>query len=134
MHRTILVAAAVAVAGLSVIGVLALGQGKAPPPGPKEAASSAPPPAATAPVALAAAGPGSTSDPLPASLLYEYADVDTTKAQAVTCLIFNEPLDASGQTDYAAFFTLKPAGAGFACRERHQIGRQPRLANLARLP
>jgi uncharacterized protein YfaS (alpha-2-macroglobulin family) len=109
MHRTILVAAAVAVAGLSVIGVLALGQGKAPPPGPKEAASSAPPPAATAPVALAAAGPASTSDPLPASLLYEYADVDTTKAQAVTCLIFNEPLDASGQTDYAAFFTLKPA-------------------------
>ncbi|HLJ19377.1 MAG TPA: MG2 domain-containing protein, partial [Stellaceae bacterium] len=56
------------------------------------------PAAATAPV-----------PPPPTTLLYEYSDVDTSKAQAVTCLIFNEPLDPSGQTDYAAFLTLKPA-------------------------
>jgi uncharacterized protein YfaS (alpha-2-macroglobulin family) len=66
-------------------------------------------PAATpTPANSAVAAPAPAQDPLPASLLYEYADVDTTKAEAVTCLIFNEPLDPSGQTDYAAFFTLKP--------------------------
>jgi uncharacterized protein YfaS (alpha-2-macroglobulin family) len=113
MRRTVLVAAAVAVAGLSVIGVLVLRPGKAPPPEPTVASASAPPapaaPAAPAATPAAAAAPAPAPGPLPPSLLYEYADVDTTKAQAVTCLIFNEPLDASGQTDYAAFFTLKPA-------------------------
>src|SRR5262249_14610537 len=58
-------------------------------------------------------GAPAAATPVPASppttLLYEYSDVDTTKAQAVTCLIFNEALDASGQTDYAAYLSLKPA-------------------------
>src|SRR5215470_1191100 len=114
MRRTVLVAAAVAVAGLSIIAVIALRPGTVPPPQPIIASTSAPLPVA-APLAPAAT-PASTNsaipmpaqDALPASLLYEYADVDTTKAEAVTCLIFNEPLDPSGQTDYAAFFTLKP--------------------------
>ena len=111
MRRTVLVAAAVAVAGLSAIGVLVLRPSKAPPPEPTVATTSTPgaPAAPAAPVATPAATAAPAPAPLPASLLYEYSDVDTTKAQAVTCLIFNEPLDASGQTDYAAFFTLKPA-------------------------
>jgi len=111
MRRTVLVAAAVAVAGLSAIGVLVLRPSKAPPPEPTVASSGAPPaPAAPAtPAATTAAATAPGPAPLSTSLLYEYSDVDTTKAQAVTCLIFNEPLDASGQTDYAAFFTLKPA-------------------------
>ncbi len=111
MNRTVLVAAAVAVAGLSVIGVLALRSGKAPPE-PTVASMSvpaAPAAAPTASVGTPVVAPASPTAQAPASLLYEYADVDTTKAQAVTCLIFNEPLDASGQTDYAAFLTLKPA-------------------------
>src|SRR5690348_480362 len=108
MNRTVLVAAAVAVAALSVTGVLVLRSGKAPEPtvastSVPAAPASAPTAAATTP-AVAPAPP-----PAPTSLLYEYADVVTTKAQAVACLIFNEPLDASGQTDYVAFLTLKPA-------------------------
>jgi alpha-2-macroglobulin len=115
MRRSVLVAAAVAVAGLSVIGVLVLRQGKAPPPEPTVASTSppsepaAPATPAAAPAATPAAAPAPPPTPSPTSLVYEYADVDTTKAQAETCLIFNEPLDATGQTDYAAFFTLKPS-------------------------
>ena len=113
MRRTVLVAAAVAVAGLSAIGVYVLPRGTAPPLAPTPAStlpatSAAAPAAGSVGVATpAAASANATSTPTP--LLYEYADVDTTKAQAVTCLIFNAPLDASGQTDYAAFLTLKPA-------------------------
>ena len=111
MRRTVLVAAAVAVAGLSVIGVLVLRPGKSPPEATVAATGASP---AAAPAVTPAAAPASTGAapapaPLPEVLTYEYADVDTTKAQAVTCLIFNEPLDASGQTDYAAFLALKPA-------------------------
>src|SRR5690348_464286 len=108
MRRTVLVAAAVAVAGLSVIGVLVLRPGEAPPPAPTMA-STAPPATAPGPSATPAAATPAPATPPPTTLLYEYSDVDTTKAQAVTCLIFNEPLDASGQTDYAGFLTLKPA-------------------------
>ena len=115
MRRTVLVAAAVAVAGLSVVGVLLLQPQKAPPLAPTIASSSAPaaqiPP--TAPAAMPAAAPAPVAapapPPAPTMLLYQYSDVDTTKAQAITCLIFNEPLDASGQTDYAGYLTLKPA-------------------------
>ena len=113
MRRTVLVAAAVAVAGLSVIGVLALRHEEAPPPAPTVASAPAAPAVPAASVATPAAAPVPAANPAPppppTTLLYEYADVDTTKAQAVTCLIFNEPLDPSGQTDYAAFLTLKPA-------------------------
>src|SRR5690349_1672816 len=110
MRRTVLVAAAVAVAGLSVIGLLVLRPGEAPPPAPTVASTA--PNASAVPAAAPAATPAAaaaTPAPPPTTLLYEYSDVDTTKAQAVTCLIFNEPLDASGQTDYVAFLTLKPA-------------------------
>src|SRR5215470_14120000 len=102
MRRTVLVAAAVAVAGLSVIGVLMLRPG-APPPKLTVASTGAPATAATTaattatPAATAASAPAPASTPPPSSLLYEYSDVDTTKAQAVICLIFNEALDASGQ-------------------------------------
>lgn len=115
MRRTILVAAAVAVAGLSVIGVLVLRPGEAPPPSSTAAGTATAAPASPA-ATLAATAPAATPIPTtsppaqpPAALLYEYSDVDTTKVEAVTCLIFNEALDASGQTDYTAFLTLKPS-------------------------
>ena len=84
MNRTVLVAAAVAVAGLSVIGVLVLRSGKAPPE-PTVASTSVPAVPAAAPAASAAMPAVASAPPpapAPASLLYEYADVDTTKAQA----------------------------------------------------
>ena len=124
MRRMNLVAAAVAVAGLVVIGVLVLRPTSAPPPQPPAQTAAAPPPAAQPPAAPQpaqppastaaappAASPAAATAPsgLPPALVYEYADVDTTKAEAQTCLIFNEPLDASGQTDYAAYVTLNTA-------------------------
>jgi alpha-2-macroglobulin len=121
MRRTILVAAAVAVAGLSVIGVLVLRPGSAPPPTPPIASTAPTAPAATPAVVPAATPVAAAPTPPPTTLLYEYADVDTTKAQAVTCLIFNEPLDASGQTDYAAFLTLKPAAKAALKVDGHRL-------------
>ncbi|HMK67335.1 MAG TPA: MG2 domain-containing protein, partial [Stellaceae bacterium] len=128
--RMNLVAAAVAVAGLAVIGVLVLRPTSVPPPQ-STAQTAAKPPSAPAPTSppqvlppppltptgtatapqpasAAAAPPANPPASLPPSLGYEYADVDTTKAEPQTCLIFSEPLDASGQTDYAAYLTLAP--------------------------
>ncbi len=108
MRRMILVAAAVAVAGLAAVGVFALRQNGAPPPQSAATAASGRASSPT-PTAAPAATPIAAAQALPPSLAYVYADVDTTKAAAETCLIFTEPLDASGQTDYGAYLTLKPA-------------------------
>ncbi|HVM80431.1 MAG TPA: alpha-2-macroglobulin [Stellaceae bacterium] len=122
MRRMNLVAAAVAVAGLAVIGVLVLRPTSAPPPQPPAQTATAPPaapaPAAQPPATATPSQPAPAPQPastattvpatLPAALGYEYADVDTTKAEPQTCLIFSEPLDASGQTDYAAYLSLSP--------------------------
>ncbi len=108
MRKLILVAAAVAVAGLVAVGVFTLRQNGAPPPQSTASATSPGAPAPTRSGTLAVT-PVAATDALPPSLAYEYADVDTTKAVAESCLIFTEPLDASGQTDYGAYLTLKPA-------------------------
>src|SRR5581483_3861533 len=129
MRWILLVAAAVAVAGACVVAYFSLKSepplagrtgpavaaspatpGPTPPPGP--AAGSSPAPAATPAAASAGTAPAVTPAAAPAparpdvalpqSLTYVYADVDTTKSEAQTCLIFSEPLDPSGQTDYAA--------------------------------
>src|SRR5262245_45687920 len=70
MRRTVLVAAAVAVAGLSAIGVLALRPGEAPPPAPTVASTAGPTPVtpasrATTPTATPAAA--TAVAPAPAS-------------------------------------------------------------------
>ncbi|HTS94608.1 MAG TPA: alpha-2-macroglobulin [Stellaceae bacterium] len=124
MQRMNLVAAAVAVAGLAVIGLLVFRHASAPPPRPPietvaapPAAPAARPSAATAPsqpapaqqpASATAAAPPNPPASLPPALGYDYADVDTTKAEPQTCLIFTEALDASGQTDYAAYLSLAP--------------------------
>src|SRR5260370_26817240 len=104
MNRTVLVAAAVAVAGLSVVGVLVLRSGTAPPE-PTVASTSVPAAPAAAPTASAPAPTVAPAPPAPApaGLLYEYTDVDTTNAQAVTFLIFHQPFDPSRPTHYTAF-------------------------------
>ncbi|HUK06600.1 MAG TPA: alpha-2-macroglobulin [Stellaceae bacterium] len=123
MRRMIWVAAAVAVAGLGVIAFLTLDRGT-PPPQPATTAAmapGAPAPTSASPAAPASATPASATPAaapqqpakptvsLPPTLNYVYSDVDTTKAQAQTCLIFDEPLDATGQTDYGAYVALDPA-------------------------
>ncbi|HUN49095.1 MAG TPA: MG2 domain-containing protein, partial [Stellaceae bacterium] len=104
MRRMILAAAAVLVAGLAATGVFIWRQNGAPPP-----QSTASTPLQATPASTRAATPAAAPDALPPSLAYVYSDVDTSKAVAETCLIFSEPLDASGQTDYGAYLSLKPA-------------------------
>src|SRR5579863_2372853 len=134
MQRIMWVAAAVAVAGLGAIAFFTWDRGPAQPASAPVAAqgtpatpagspSAAPARPAAAPVqttpasasttasatpAAAAAQPARPEASLPPTLNYVYSDVDTTKAQAQTCLIFDEPLDPSGQTDYSGYVGLDP--------------------------
>ncbi|HTZ76870.1 MAG TPA: alpha-2-macroglobulin [Stellaceae bacterium] len=107
MRRMILVAAAVLVAALAATSVFILRQHGAPPPQLTASTPVRATPASTE--STAPPTPVAANDALPPSLTYVYSDVDTTKAVAETCLIFSEPLDASGQTDYGVYLTLKPA-------------------------